>query len=75
MDVEVIKDYQRWADRDYVQPLTCKNHTYHRLLPVQKGGVVILVCPREDYTKEIGAAEYLSIKRKIQMAEFLWQRK
>lgn len=73
MNVETIREYQRWADREYVTPLTCKNHSYHRLVPVQTGGSVTLLCPRDDYHRELGKAEYLAIQRKVQMAEVLWK--
>jgi hypothetical protein len=73
MNVEVIKSYQRWAEREYVTALTCKNHTYHRLIPVQQGDGVMLLCPREDYQQQLGLADYLAIKRKVEMAEFLWK--
>lgn len=73
MNVEVIKEYQRWADREYVTALTCKNHSYHRLVPLQDGGGVVLLCPREDYRRELGKAEYLAIQRKVQMADALWK--
>ena len=73
MNIEVIKEYQRWADREYVTALTCKNHTYHRLVPVQSGDGVNLLCPRGDYNKQLGKSDYLAIERKVQMAAALWQ--
>lgn len=73
MNAEVIKEYQKWADREYVTGLTCKNHSYHRLLPVQTGGTVTLLCPREDYSREVGKAEFLALERKVKMAEALWK--
>lgn len=73
MNVETIKQYQLWATRGYVTALTCKNHPYHSLVPVQKADTILLVCPRNDYTKELGLADYLAIKRKVEMAELLWK--
>jgi hypothetical protein len=74
MDVEVIRQYQLWAERRYVSPLSCKNHVYHHLLPIQTSGVK-LICPRGDYERDLGLAEYLEIKRKIAMVEYLWQQR
>lgn len=73
MNIETIRDYQRWAQRGYVIALTCKNHEFHDLLPFYGPDGVFLTCPRGDYRKDIGQAEYLSIKRKVEMAEMLWR--
>ncbi len=73
MNIEVIKSYQRWAARGYVTALTCKNHEFHDLIPIFKLEGIDLVCPRGDYKKDLGQAEYLAIKRKVAMSEMLWR--
>lgn len=75
MNIETIREYQRWAGRGYVTALTCKNHEYHELIPVLSIEGIHLVCPRGDYQKDLGQAEYLAIKRKVEMAELLWRLK
>jgi hypothetical protein len=73
MNIETIQDYQKWAQRGYVTALTCRVHGYHELLPMLTGDGIVLVCPRGDYKRTVGQAEYLSIKRKVLMAEALWR--
>jgi hypothetical protein len=73
MNIETINRYQRWAARGYLAALTCINHAYHNLVPIQQIEGIFLICPRGDYQKDIGQAEYLAIKRKVEMAEFLWR--
>jgi hypothetical protein len=71
MQAQVIRDYQAWADRGYVQALTCERHPYHDLLVLQVVDSVVLTCPRGDYRRELGLADYRALERKAIMASLL----
>lgn len=73
MNIQTIHDYHEWADRNYVSPLVCKNHEFHRLLPSYEDGTVILTCPRGDYKRTLGKIEYKQLEQKIAMAKWLWE--
>jgi hypothetical protein len=73
MNIEMINTYQMWAKRGYVTPLTCKNHVFHDLIPFYGPNGIYLICPREDYKRDLGKIDYSIIKRKVEMAEMLWR--
>jgi len=71
MQLEVIKEYQRWADRGYVQPLICYVHELN-LIPTLTIEGIVLECPKLCSRRILGGAEYKQLIEKTKMSILLF---
>jgi hypothetical protein len=71
MNTDLIKEYHKWARQGYVSRLTCPRHEQHELILIQVVDEFLLQCPRLDFSKTLGLAEYKVIQSKVQMAILL----
>lgn len=75
MKISVVKDYQAWANRGYLTAYVCLDHPALNLIPLWVDDAILMVCPLQDYKKELGLVEYLTIERKAAMAAILHEKK
>lgn len=73
MQLAVVKEYQRWADRGYVSPLICYIHELY-LIPLLEDQNIVLECPKLCSRRVLGIAEYKALVAKSKMASFLFDR-
>lgn len=72
MNINVINEYRRWAERELVdkKPITCPSCNLFLLATVQPLSIV-LQCVLCNYTKDLGYGEYLRFIKLNIMAEKL----
>lgn len=73
MNVETIKEYDRWAARGYVTALACPHHDHLSLIPSADPQGIKLICPMLDYISYLGLKDYRDIQAKNAMAQFLFE--
>lgn len=69
MHTYVVDEYQQWADRGYLNKLSCPKHAdLSCLVAVNEQGIYIK-CPLCLYKKVIGRTEYEQLKKGIEHAK------
>lgn len=70
MNVEVINEYKRWAERQLVdrKPITCPNCDLP-LLPMVEPFSIFLKCVLCEYNKDLGYGEYIRFAKLNIIAE------
>jgi hypothetical protein len=70
MNVEVINEYKRWAERHMVdkKPITCLSCNLP-LLPMVEPLAILLKCVLCGYSKDLGYGEYIRFAKLNIMAE------
>ena len=73
MNINLVVEYQRWANRGLVTALICPYDGLD-LFPVQMpNDKISLYCPRTDYRKLLGFGEYTSLTKKLDLVKRLFK--